>query len=910
MIQAIYNESHDQVLERLNCNSTTGLSSTEVAQRLQQYGFNTFSEKKKPSLFIKILNQFKDILVLILIAATIVSGLLGELVDAAVILAIVIINAVLGVIQEGRAEKAIEALMKMTSPQAKVIRDGKQQIVDASLLVPGDLVVLDTGDIVPADLRLLESILLKLEEASLTGESLPVDKNAEMVLSGKVPLGDQRNMAFMSTSITSGRGRGIVVRTGNRTIIGSIADQLQNIEEEATPLKKNLNKLGKILGIICLVICAIVFVEGILMGGELLAMFMTAVSLAVAAIPEGLPAVVTIVLALGMKSMANRNSVVKRLLAVETLGSVDVICSDKTGTLTQNEMTVTDIYLPGKMIGVEERSSSNKFGFTNRSTGQPETDSRLYHLLTIGSLCNEAILLEDEDANTSILGDPTEGALVMAAHKAGLTQSNLKDKHKRVGELPFDSARKMMTTVNCGFKEASFFSLTKGAPDIILNRCNRYLSEESIISLDSEMKASILEANKRMSANALRVLAVAYKPHTKIDLSDTENDMIFTGLIGMIDPPRPEAREAIRVCKEAGIRAVMITGDYRGTAMAIADDLGLRIPGTNVLDGADLDDYSDEELKLAVENTSVYARVSPDHKVRIVSALKKNNHIVSMTGDGVNDALALKTADIGVAMGITGTDVAKSSADMILTDDNFASIVSAVHEGRIIYNNIRKFVGYLLSCNVAEILVIFVITLVMGSHFVPLLPIQLLWLNLLTDSFPALALGQEKGEPNIMNQKPRSQKEPILNKLMIRIIIIQSIAIFAQTFVAFLLGLSAYPSVGAGASTGARTYAFGALILSELFRSYSARSENLSVFKLGFFKNAMLNKSFLLCIGLLMVVIYVPFLNPVFSTIPLKLTDWIKILPLSLIPFFAAEIDKVVRIKKWRKNANGDRKQE
>ena len=892
-----YKESREQVVERLQSNPASGLKAAEAAKRLEHFGRNELQEKKRQSFLSKLVNQFKDVMVLILIAAALVSGFLGEWLDAGVILAIVVINAILGLVQEGKAERAIEALKKMTSPQARVIRDGEQQIIEAACLVPGDLILLEAGDIVPADIRLLESVVMKAEEASLTGESVPVEKDATHQFSETVQLGDRCNMAFMSTPITNGRGRGLVVATGGHTIIGTIASKLQDIKEEETPLQRNLNQLGKWLGIICLGVCVVVFLEGVLMGGDFLEMFMTAVSLAVAAIPEGLPAVVTIVLALGMKRMADRHAIVKKLLAVETLGSVDVICSDKTGTLTQNEMMVTRLYVPGQLITVEGSGYKPEGRLFDSADGADITDAatgRIGMLLNIGGLCNDARLVQKDGAYV-ILGDPTEGAMIVAAAKAGLEQQALNDRYSRIGDLPFDSERKMMSTYHTGFSAAPRVSLTKGAPDIILARCNSWMTDGGPEPISEKMREAILEANHQLASSALRVLAFACKYHQE-EVVDPEQDLTFVGLMGMIDPARPEARDAVTLCTQAGIRAVMITGDYRDTAVAIARDLGLMKPDDGVLTGTELDQMSDEELLLAVEKTAVYARVSPDHKVRIVTALRQNGHIASMTGDGVNDAMALKSADIGVAMGITGTDVAKGTADMILTDDNFATIVAAVKEGRILYSNIRKFVGFLLSCNVGEILVIFLTSLFMGPSLVPLLPIQLLWLNLITDSFPALALGQEKGEPDIMQHKPRSQKEPILNNKMIRTIAVQSIAIFASTFSAFMIGLAIYGKDADGSpSDGARTFAFVTLILAELFRSYSARSEHLSVFKIGLFSNASLNKAILLSLALLLVVIYVPFLDPIFHTIMLSLSNWAIIVPLALVPFAAAEIDKALR---------------
>lgn len=891
-----YQESREQVIERLQTNPKDGLSAGEAARRLLQFGPNSLQEKKKQSLLSKIVNQFKDVMVLILIAASLVSGFLGEWIDAVVILAIVLINAVLGLIQEGRAERAIDALQKMTAPQARVIRDGSQQIIDAASLVPGDLVLLEAGDIVPADTRLLESYLLKAEEASLTGESVPVEKNAACLFTETVSLGDQSNLVFMSTPVTYGRGNGIVVATGSKSVIGGIADKLQDIKDEETPLQRNLNKLGKWLGLICLAVCVIVFVQGLLMGGSFLPVFLTAISLAVAAIPEGLPAVVTIVLALGMKRMADRHAIVKKLLAVETLGSVDVICSDKTGTLTQNEMMVTRLYIQEMMVEVEGQG----YNPTGRLlVGGNELDAggnpRIERLLTIGSLCCDAVLSRQEDGSHVILGDPTEGALLVAAAKAGFARETLRDRYPRTGDLPFDSERKMMTTMHQGFAEAPLVSLTKGAPDIILDRSASILGEQGPEPLTDSLRETIREANHSLASQALRVLAFACKYHPGGEAIDPESGLVFVGLMGMIDPSRPEARDAIELCRHAGIRAVMITGDYRDTAVAIASDLGLMRPGDGVLAGDEINHLSDDELRLAVERTAVYARVSPDHKVRIVTALRQNGHIASMTGDGVNDAMALKSADIGVAMGITGTDVAKGTADMILTDDNFATIVAAVKEGRILYSNIRKFVGFLLSCNVGEILIIFLTTLLMGPAYVPLLPIQLLWLNLITDSFPALALGQEKGEPDVMEQKPRSAKEPILNRLMLRTIVFQSLSIFAATFAAFQIGLRIYPGDTAGASTGARTFAFATLILAELLRSFSARSERLPVLRLGIFGNRTLNKAFALSLLLLLAVIYIPLLNPIFSTVALLLSDWLIILPLALLPFITAELDKLFR---------------
>ena len=652
MNQEPYQELLDDLIVRLGVDPQHGLTSGQAAKLLAQYGPNALSEKKKQTMLQKLIAQFKDVMVLILIAASVVSAFLGEYIDASVIIAIVLINAILGVVQEGRAEKAIEALKKMTSPQARVLRDGQQKLVAAAELVPGDVILLEAGDIVPADLRLLESQSLKAEEASLTGESVPVEKNAAAVLPEKTALGDRDNMVFMSTPVTYGKGRGIVVGTGSATEIGRIADKLQAIVEEVTPLQRNLNQLGKWLGIICLSVSAIVFLQGVLLGGDVLDMFMTAVSLAVAAIPEGLPAVVTIVLALGMKRMADHHAIVKKLLAVETLGCVDVICSDKTGTLTQNEMTVTRLYAADQLLDVTGIGYSTAGELVDHEDGsQDPISAEIRRLLEIGLLCNDAALVTKEDGSAGILGDPTEGSLIVVAAKAGFDRKELNQAYPRVGDLPFDSERKMMTTFHTGFADAPLVSLTKGAPDIILNRCSSIMTVEGITPLTALLRQEVLEINSEMAQSALRVLAFAFRTHPGDDRANAETGMTLVGLMGMIDPARPEARAAIALCQKAGIRAVMITGDYRDTAVAIANDLGLRKPDDQVLAGQEIDELDDKQLREAVEHTSVYARVSPDHKVRIVTALRANNHIASMTGDGVNDAMALKSADIGVAMG-------------------------------------------------------------------------------------------------------------------------------------------------------------------------------------------------------------------------------------------------------------------
>lgn len=897
-----YSKSIKQVSEELSVSLDAGLSEEKAAELIKQHGYNELKEKEKDTLLNKIINQLKDFLIIILIAASIVSAAVGEVADAIVIIAIVVVNAVLGVVQEGKAEKALEALQKMSAPNAKVLRNGKIEIIPAKMLVPGDIILMEAGDILPADIRIIESANLKVEESSLTGESVPVDKDSTKVFEGTVGIGDRVNMAYMSTVVSYGRGKGIVVETGSKTEIGKIADKIQGFEDGQTPLQQKLDQLGKWLGIACLAICALVFVVGLLRGGTILEMFMTSVSLAVAAIPEGLAAVVTIVLALGMKRMVERNAIVRKLLAVETLGCVDVICSDKTGTLTQNAMTVVKAYTGEKFVDITGvgYDPTGEFKNENGETVDVKANPDFDLLFSIGVLCNDASLNKKEDNQWGIYGDPTEGALIVSGAKTGYQKDDFNNKYKRIEEIPFDSERKMMTTFHENFRQG-VVSFTKGAPDIILDRCTSYYVDGKILPLTDKVRKEIEKANSSFASSALRVLAFAYRQYEslpeKISSDSIENGMIFVGLMGMIDPARLEVKDAIAVCRKAGIKPVMITGDYKDTAVAIAKDLKLMNEGDGVLTGHELDKMSDDELVKAVEKTSVYARVSPEHKVKIVDALRKNGHIASMTGDGVNDAMALKRADIGVAMGITGTDVAKGTADIVLTDDNFASIVSAVEEGRIIYSNIRKFVFFLLSCNVGEILIVF-ISMLLGLP-VPLLPIQLLWLNLVTDSFPALALGVEKGDPDIMNYKPRSAKEPILDKSMIIGIVIQSIALVVAVLGAYFIALNRYPDYASNPEhmAFARTYAFVTLICAELIRSHSSRSEHFTIFKIGVFSNKVMVWASIISFGLLGVVLYVPFLRPIFHTILLNPHDWLVILGFCLIPFVSGELYKLIRKK-------------
>ncbi len=887
-----YKKSSEDSLAELG-SSTAGLSVVEATNRLEKYGRNELKKEQKKPFILKLKDQFLDPMILILIAAAVISFAMGEKADPVIIMAIVIVNAALSIYQEGKAEEAIAALEKMSSPLAKVIRDGKDMEIDSGDIVPGDYVILETGDIVPADLRLVESLNLKIDESSLTGESVPVEKNSDEVYSEDLGIGDRENIAYSSTIVSYGRGTGVVISTGEHTEIGKIAKNISAIEDEPTPLQKKLAGLSKTLGILVIIICAIVLVVGIIYKHEFMEMLLISVSLAVAAIPEGLPAIVTIVLSIGMKKMAERKAVVKKLLAVETLGTTTVICSDKTGTLTQNEMTVTKIFTGDRELTVTGTGYNPK-GEILENSNKVEEFMELNVLSHIATLVNDAKLeISDE---SKIIGDPTEGALLTLSEKIGHSITDTKSKFKRVNEIPFDSSRKMMSTFHEDIFGTKVASLTKGAPDIILSRCSRILIDGEVKDLTDDLRSEILSKNSEFAREALRVLAYAYRDYesmpSDLDYENIENNMIFVGLTGMIDPARPEAKEAIKECRSAGIIPIMITGDYLETALAIAKELGIATDDSEAITGRELDELSPEELREVVKTKRVFSRVSPETKVQIVTALQENGHLAAMTGDGVNDAPAIKKADIGIAMGITGTDVAKSTAEVILMDDNFATIVNAVEEGRVIYSNIKKFVGYLLSCNIGEVLIVLIAILI--DIPVPFEAIQLLWLNLVTDSFPALALGVEPGDEGIMNEKPRDPNEPILDKKLSITVIIQSIAITIATLVVYIYSLKTYGDTGDGLVLS-RTMAFATLVTAELLRSYSARSLNWTLFHIGPFSNMTLVKGTAFSFLLTLLVLYVPQLETLFDLAKLGIGHWIIVLIASSIPLVIGEVQKVVR---------------
>lgn len=865
-----YKKSKNEILQELDVDEKNGLSSTEALRRLEKYGKNKLETKKKKTLFKQFLSQLKDVMIYILIIAAIISAFLGEISDALIILLVIIINAVIGVIQESKAEKALDALKELSTPKALVKRDGSLKEILSEDIVPGDIVIIDAGRYIPGDLRLIDTANLKIEESAFTGESVPSEKDASFLPDKEIPIGDQNNMAFMSTLATYGRGVGVVVGTGMNTEIGKIAKMIEQEENDETPLQKKLSELGKILGFLAVGICILIFIISFFQGRDLLEMFLTSISLAVAAIPEGLPAIVAIVLALGVQRMVKKNAIIRKLPAVETLGSVSIICSDKTGTLTQNKMTVTTVYTNDSYIKESEFNLN-------------DNESKL--LVDCMVLCNDATYSEKSQT-----GDPTEIALLESPFKLNILKEKLEKEFKRIDEIPFDSDRKLMTTVNLvDDKKARVF--TKGALDSILSICNKISVNGKLVDFSKEYKAKVLENSNIMSDKALRVLAFAYKDISKenIVLDSLEKDLVFIGMVGMIDPPRLEVKDSIKLCKSAGITPVMITGDHKNTAFAIANELGIAEDISQAITGHEIDKFKEEEFNEKIINYRVFARVSPEHKVKIVKAFKSHGNIVSMTGDGVNDAPSLKAADIGVAMGITGTDVSKGASDIILTDDNFSTIVSAVEEGRKIYLNIKKSIVFLLSCNLGEILTLF--TAILLNWNSPLQPIHILWVNLITDSFPALALGVDKAKEDVMNNPPRNPKESIFVKSDKIQLIINGVLIGGITLFAFKLGERLY----ADSLIHAQTMAFVVLSVSQLFLSLSLRSNTKSAFSLGIFSNKYLVYSILLGIFLQVIIISISFIANIFKVTPLLLYDWIVVILVSLIPFAINEILKLFR---------------
>jgi Ca2+-transporting ATPase len=865
-----HNATEQDVLQELHSDRTAGLTENQVQDIRRQYGENKLREKKKKTNLQRFLDQFKDVMILILIAAAIISFAIAcvegepkEFFEPALILLIVILNAIMGVMQESKAEKALDALKNLSAPHARVIRDGEEKVIDAVELVPGDIIRLEAGDFIPADARLLQSVSLKSEESALTGESVPSEKDATIIVDEKAPLGDRSNMVFSGCSITYGTATAVVTATGMNTEMGKIANLLDNEEEGQTPLQKKLAQLGKYLGILALAACAIIFVVGIANGIPALEIFMTAVSLAVSAIPEGLPAIVTIVLSIGVQRMVKKNAIIRRLPAVETLGSASIICSDKTGTLTQNRMTLVKAYFDGA-DGTEDITTQNS--------------QEVRKLLTLGTLCSDGSVVFHGKEEQHI-GDPTETAIVLAAHKNGMPKDELNRKYPRLAEIPFDSDRKLMTTVNR--MDGKNIVIVKGAFDVMASRC---------------IKGNLTKAaqvNEEMSQNALRVLAVAYKEMDAVPQEPTsdelENGLTFLGLVGMIDPPRPEAKAAVATCRKAGIKPVMITGDHVVTASAIAKELGILEKGDMAITGAELDAMTDSELDGQVERISVYARVSPENKIRIVKAWQRKGQVVSMTGDGVNDAPALKAADIGCAMGITGTDVAKGAADMTLTDDNFATIVDAVREGRGIYANIKKVVGFLLGTNIGEVITVFVAMLLW--HKSPLLSMQLLMINLVTDSLPAIALGMEPVESDIMDSKPKPKDEGLFAHGFGVRTVLQGVMFGILSLIAFYLGESM-----TGQLEGGQTLTFMVLALSQVVQAFNMRSEH-SLFKIGVFTNHKLNWAALASTALVVLVMFTP-LSTLFGLIQLSGKLYLIGLGLILTPVLVMELSKAFGLVK------------
>ncbi|MHB8124253.1 MAG: calcium-transporting P-type ATPase, PMR1-type [Desulfitobacteriaceae bacterium] len=877
-----------EVAKVLEVHPEKGLGLREVKRRLTEVGRNVLTVKKQINPVFLFLGQFKDFMVLVLLAATVVSGLLGEIADAVTIMAILIINAILGFIQEYRAERSMESLRSLTAPEARVLREGVEERIPAADLVPGDIVLVEAGDRIPADLRWIQAVNLGVEESALTGESQAVTKTIAPISDELTPMADRRNIGYMGTVVVNGKGAGVVIATGMTTEMGVIAEMIQDVQEEETPLQKRLDQLGKWLVIISLAVCILVVIAGILRGEGFYKMFFAGVSLAVAAIPEGLPAIVTVALAIGVQRMVKRQAIIRKLPAVETLGCATVICSDKTGTLTQNEMTVRQIYSDGRMIGISGYGYDPKGDFQGADPAKEKDPIRAS--LKVAALCNNSVLTKkgvqvaglfrssSKVAPWGIEGDPTEGALLVAAAKAGIWRETLERKEKRIGEIPFDSDRKRMSVIYQTKQGKKAY--IKGAPDVVLKLCQRELTSQGVSELTELRKREILQANDKMAGQALRVLALAEKPLAGTDGLDEhiEEGLTFVGLAGMIDPPRASAGKAIQVCRRAGIKPVMITGDHRLTAEAVAHELGIIRKGSSkILTGVEIQNLNDEELAQSVMDVAVYARVTPKDKLRIVRAYKKRSQVVAMTGDGVNDAPALKEADIGVAMGKTGTDVTKEASAMILGDDNFATIVAAVEEGRAIYDNIRKFIRYLLSCNLGEVLMMFLATLV--GLPLPLLPIQILWMNLVTDGLPAMALGVDGAEPGIMNRPPRPPGESIFARGLTAKIGILGTIFGLGTLIVFVAALFLGETL-----QSARTMAFTTIVFFQLIHVFDCRSEERGIFEMGIFKNQYLVAAVAISTIMQLAVLYIPVLQVIFKTTPLVGWQWGLILAVTGAP--------------------------
>ncbi|MDD4493917.1 MAG: cation-translocating P-type ATPase [Eubacteriales bacterium] len=888
-----------------------GLHPAEVKKRQQKYGLNVLTAKKKKSVLGLLFKQFRDFMTMILLAATAVSAFMGEITEAVTIVAIIVMNGILGFIQEYRTEKTLEALKRMAAPSCRVIRGGRVCSIAAEELVPGDLVLLEEGDRVPADAVLIEANGLTVDESLLTGESIPVEKKVVKTETRKNA--NELEKIYMGTVVTRGRGRGVVYSTGMLTEMGKIADMIQTAEESQTPLQKRLEQLGKIIIAGCLIICAIVAIAGILRGEDVLEMLLAGISLAVAAVPEGLPAVVTISLALGVQRMLKRNALIRVLPAVETLGCADIICSDKTGTLTENMMTVREIYSDGGTISVEaskndKNGNNDQYSFFRRGSAvTPKEYAPLKLALEVSSLCNNSRLSVQEE-NTSNLagkikyifrkkesikaeGDPTEVALMMAALKGGLEKDLIQGFYKRNDEIPFDSDRKCMS-VMCFDRQKKYYVFTKGAPDIVLEKCTKLYTSSGLEPLTAEKKRRISEFTDSMASKALRVLGLAYKASgSRYRKEDMEKELVFVGLIGMIDPPRPEAYSAVQKCMLSGIKPVMITGDHKITACAIARELQIFNRGDKVLTGSEMDSMSDRDLDRVADKVSVYARVTPAHKLKIVRILKKKGHIVAMTGDGVNDAPAIKEADIGVAMGEKGTDVTREASSMILMDDNFATIVAAIEEGRVIYENIRRFIRYLLSCNIGEVLTMF-LGIILGMP-VPLLPIQILWINLVTDGLPAIALGLEPAEKDIMKRPPRRLNSGVFSEGLGFLILVRGIFIGLCTLAVYATVLYFTQNIELG-----RTAAFVTLILTQLIHVYECKSEKKTIFHIKLFNNIYLVLATSISALMTLAAIYLPFSNRIFKTVPLTLKEWTIILGFSLL---GPALSGIFRKIAWRR---------